>query len=291
MVINCLLLKDATSRKNRRSSRSGSTWRIKHVLDLCLQLLRGRGLCCIGLAPFCGLCKLFLFLARQKRMTSGERGGFVRLPWVTTREIHEFLGDGRRPLVGHVDRRRRPVFYKIHPRVQLTKGKKNKGEGPTKLDRRLGCPLFVARLGYPADGDLDEGIRPTYSREFFLDEMSIHKRRRLRSGRTGHGAAHRAPMWSFLAAYVKLMRRSPLSASRGPALRCSRTRERWDGGGMNFPRRRGMVRVRRRSRSRAEERCLGVLNSQGVACLLGAGAYSWWRCVDADRSLLMDAGQ
>lgn len=42
----------------------------------------------------------------------------------------------------------------------------------TKLDRGLGCPLFVARLGDSVDVDLEERISPPYSWEFFLDEMS-----------------------------------------------------------------------------------------------------------------------
>ena len=182
-------------------------------------------------------------------MASSERGGFVRLPWFTTREVHEFLGDGRRPLARHVDRRRRPVLYvssappsrkRRKQKAQLVTDHGEKRLGLTKLDRRLGCPCVLARLGNLVDGDVEERISPAYSGQFFLDEMSV------RGVSVGvpfmsDGAAHRAPMWSFLAASVRLMRRSPLSASRGPVLSCSRTRESWDGGGMNFPRRRGMV--------------------------------------------------
>ena len=44
-------------------------------------------------------------------MAGSERGGFVRLPWITACEVHEFLGDSRRPLIGHVDRGRLTVLY------------------------------------------------------------------------------------------------------------------------------------------------------------------------------------
>ena len=65
----------------------------------------------IGLAPFCDLCEPLFFFAGENRTAGSESGGFVCLPWVTACEVHEFLGDFRRPLVRHVDRRRRPVLY------------------------------------------------------------------------------------------------------------------------------------------------------------------------------------
>jgi hypothetical protein len=114
-------------------------------------------------------------------MASSERGGFVRLPRFTAREVHEFLGDGRRPLVRHVDRRRRPVLYVSSAPLSENKNKKDRWErntarkrlGLTKLDRRLGCPGIVARLGYLVDGDIKEGIGPPYSGQLILDEMSV----------------------------------------------------------------------------------------------------------------------
>ena len=50
----------------------------------------------------------------------------------------------------------------------------------TKLDRRFGCPCVVARLGHFLDGNVEEGIGPAYSGQFFLDEMSVAGRRQRR---------------------------------------------------------------------------------------------------------------
>ena len=42
----------------------------------------------------------------------------------------------------------------------------------TKLDRRMGCPHVVARLGHLLDANVEQGIGPAYSRQFFFHEMS-----------------------------------------------------------------------------------------------------------------------
>lgn len=91
---------------------------------------------------------------------------------------------------------------------------------------------IFARLGHLVDGEIEEGIGPAYSEQFFLDEMSV------RAASASHsfwmGQTRSSPCTHVVVLRHQRQadrRRVPSSAGACVELRLFEERESWDWGG------------------------------------------------------------
>ena len=149
------------------SKKGGSTPCAEHVLTLYLGALWRSGFL------LCWLCITVVCATRS--VSSPDRTGW---PTVSVARLYAFHGSPPAEILESVDHLLDMSIVDVVPsftshahcnrekakqKAPLVTEHEKKRLGLTKLNRRLGCPDVVARLGHLVDGDVEEGIGPPYS--------------------------------------------------------------------------------------------------------------------------------